>query len=311
MKAVPPARAYRHILGIEGMPRDDIVALLDKAQKYVGGSIGRRRRLSVLEGYSVINLFFENSTRTRTSFEMAAKRLGANVVNMSVATSSIKKGETLLDTAATLNAMDTDVLVVRHPCSGAVALLAEKMTCPVINGGDGAHEHPTQAFIDALTIRSRKGRLSGLKVVICGDVKHSRVARSNIHLLNAMQAEVHIVAPYTLVPQGIEELGVRVHHDMRAGLRDADVIMMLRIQKERIHGAYVSSPREYYHFFGLDRDKFNVAKDDAVIMHPGPMDRGVEIDSELADDIDRSLIHQQVEVGVAVRMACLQTVLES
>jgi len=261
----------------------------------------------VLRGRTLINLFFENSTRTRTSFELAGKRLGGDVINMSTSVSSIKKGETLIDTAMTLNAMHPDVLVVRHPESGAVQLLAEKVNCAVINAGDGSHEHPTQALLDALTIRRRKGQIQGLSVAICGDILHSRVARSNIQLLNIMGARVRLVAPKTLLPAQIDRLGVEVFHTMKEGLKDVDIVMMLRLQTERMHGSFVPSTREYFHFFGLDYEKLAVAKPDALIMHPGPMNRGVEIDSELADDIDRSVIRQQVEMGVAVRMACLET----
>jgi aspartate carbamoyltransferase catalytic subunit len=250
-------------------------------------------------------VFFESSTRTRTSFEVAGKRLGGDVINMQVAASSIKKGETLIDTAMTLNAMHPDVLIVRHPESGAVHLLAQKVNCAVINAGDGSHEHPTQALLDALTIRRRKGRLQGLVVAICGDISHSRVARSNIHLLTTMGARVRLVAPRTLVPAEIDRLGVEVFHDMATGLKGADIVMMLRLQTERMHGSFVPSIREYFHFFGLDQRKLAAAKPDALIMHPGPMNRGVEIDSEVADDLDRSLIRHQVEMGVAVRMACL------
>ncbi len=253
----------------------------------------------------MINLFFESSTRTRTSFELAAKRLGADVINMSVAWSSIKKGETLIDTAMTLNAMHPDVLIVRHPDSGGVKLLSEKVNCAVINAGDGSHEHPTQALLDALTIRRRRGIIAGLEVAICGDISHSRVARSNIHLLNTLGARVRVIAPPTLLPSSIERLGVEAFTDMRAGLKDVDIVMMLRLQTERMQGSFVPSIREYFHFFGLDREKLSLAKPDALVMHPGPMNRGVEIDSELADDIDRSAIREQVEMGVAVRMACL------
>src|SRR5262249_34786431 len=255
---------------------------------------------------TIINCFFENSTRTRTSFEVAGKRLGGDVINMAVAASSIKKGETLIDTAMTLNAMHPDVLVVRHHESGAVHLLAQKVNCAVINAGDGSHEHPTQALLDALTIRRRKGRLQGLVVAICGDILHSRVARSNIHLLNTMGARVRVVAPRTLLPAQIDRLGVEVFHDMTEGLKGVDIVMMLRLQTERMHGSFVPSVREYFHFFGLDYAKLAVAKPDALIMHPGPMNRGVEIDSDVADDIDRSVIRQQVEMAVAVRMPCLE-----
>jgi len=298
---------HRHLLGIEGLSPDEITLLLDLSETYVEQNRKADKKKTALRGRTLINLFFETSTRTRTSFELAGKRLGGDVINMSVAASSIKKGETLLDTAITLNAMHPDVLVVRHPDSGAVKLLAEKVNCSVINGGDGSHEHPTQALLDALTIRRRLGRLSQLTVAICGDVLHSRVARSNIHLLNIMGAQVRVVAPPTLLPAQIERLGVEVFHDMRDGLRGCDIVMMLRLQTERMKGSFVPSIREYFHFFGLDYDKLTVAKPDALIMHPGPMNRGVEIDSELADDVGRSVIREQVEIGVAVRMACLET----
>ncbi len=298
---------HRHLLGIEGLTAHEIFFLLDRSDGYVALNRGDDKKTDLLTGRTVINLFFESSTRTRTSFELAAKRLSADVINMSVAWSSIKKGETLIDTAMTLNAMHPDVLVVRHPDSGAVQLLAEKMNCAVINGGDGSHEHPTQALLDALTIRRRLGAIEGLQVAICGDITHSRVARSNIHLLNALGARVRLIAPPTLMPSSIERLGVETFTDMRKGLEGCDIVMMLRLQTERMQGSYVPSTREYYHFFGLDRDKLRAAKPNALIMHPGPMNRGVEIDSELADDIHRSMIREQVEMGVAVRMACLET----
>ena len=297
---------HRHLLGIEGLSPAAIRFLLDSAESFVAQNQQADKKQAVLRGRTIINLFFENSTRTRTSFELAGKRLGGDVINMSVQASSIKKGETLIDTAVTLNAMHPDVLVVRHSESGAVQLLAEKVDCAVINAGDGSHEHPTQALLDALTIRRRKGKLDGLEVAICGDILHSRVARSNIALLTTMGARVRVVAPRTLLPAAIERLGVEVHHDMTRGLRDVDIVMMLRLQLERMHGSFVPSIREYFHFFGLDRAKLAAAKDDALIMHPGPMNRGVEIDTEVADDIDRSVIRQQVEMGVAVRMACLK-----
>ncbi|MCH8155127.1 MAG: aspartate carbamoyltransferase catalytic subunit [Proteobacteria bacterium] len=297
--------AHRHLLGIEGLSADEISFLLDLSENYVELSRRGNKKTALLRGLTIINLFFENSTRTRTSFELAGKRLGADVINMSVAWSSIKKGETLIDTAMTLNAMHPDVLVVRHPDSGAVKLLSEKVNCAVINAGDGSHEHPTQALLDALTIRRRKGRLNGLVVAICGDILHSRVARSNIHLLTTMGTRVRVVAPPTLLPAEIERLGVEVFNDMRRGLEDCDIVMMLRLQSERMHGTFVPSTREYFHFFGLDYEKLSAAKPDAMIMHPGPMNRGVEIDSEVADDIGRSAITEQVEIGVAVRMACL------
>jgi len=261
----------------------------------------------LLRGKTLINLFFENSTRTRTSFELAGKRLGADVINMPVATSSVNKGETLLDTAATLNAMQCDLLVVRHDQSGAPSLLAQKVDAAVINAGDGMHEHPTQALLDALTIRRHKGRLEGLQVAICGDIGHSRVARSNIHLLTAMGSRVRVVGPPTLMPPGIEDLGVAVFHDMKAGLAEADIVMMLRLQKERMAGGQVPSAREFFRFYGLDAEKLAHARPTALVMHPGPMNRGVEIESRVADDPERSLIREQVEMGVAVRMAVLDT----
>lgn len=296
---------HRHLLGIEGLTRPDIDLLLDRSERFVAQNRQLDKKGSSLRGRTVINLFFENSTRTRTSFELAGKRLGGDVINMSVGTSSIKKGESLIDTAMTLNAMHPDALVVRHSESGAVHLLAEKVNCAVINAGDGSHEHPTQALLDALTIRRRKGHLEGLEVAICGDVAHSRVARSNIHLLSIMGARIRLVAPPTLLPSGIERMGVEIHHDMERGIAGCDIVMMLRLQTERMRGSFVPSVREYFRYFGLDGDKLQAAKPDALIMHPGPMNRGVEIDSLVADDIDRSLIREQVEMGVAVRMAIL------
>ena len=296
---------HRDLLGIEGLHPHEIGAILDLSESYVALNRGQEKKSSLLRGRTVINLFFEDSTRTRTSFELAGKRLGGDVINMSVSGSSMSKGETLIDTAMTLNAMRPDVLIVRHADSGAVQLLAEKVECAVINGGDGTHEHPTQALLDAVTIRRRKGRLEGLVVALCGDVLHSRVARSNIHLLTTMGAHVRAVAPRTLLPTGVDRLGVEPFTDMREGLRGADVVMMLRVQRERMNGKFFPSTREFYRFYGLDREKLALASEDALIMHPGPMNRGVEIDSEVADDIHRSAIGEQVEMGVAVRMACL------
>ena len=304
--AAPFSYPHHHLLGIKGLSAEVIDELLQRSEGYVEQNRQLDKKQSTLRGRTQINLFFESSTRTRTSFELAGKRLGADVINMSVEGSAIKKGETLIDTAMTLNAMHPDVLVVRHPESGAVNLLAQKVDCAVINAGDGSHEHPTQALLDALTIRRRKGRLAGLVVAICGDVRHSRVARSNIHLLNVMGARTRVVAPPTLLPPAIERLGVSVFHDMHEGLAGADIVMMLRLQTERMHSAYFPSLREYFRYWGLDRDKLAAAKPDALVMHPGPMNRGVEIDTDLADDIDRSVIRKQVEMGVAVRMACLE-----
>lgn len=296
---------HRHLLGIEGLSPSDITALLDLADTYVEQNRQVDKKGSVLRGRTQINLFFEASTRTQSSFELAGKRLGADVMNMSVSSSSVKKGETLIDTAVTLNAMHPDLIIIRHQNSGAVELLSQKVSCSVINAGDGAHEHPTQALLDALTIRRRKGRLQGLLVAICGDILHSRVARSNILLLHAMGARVRVIGPSTLMPPDVERLGVEVFHDMKQGLEGVDIVMMLRLQLERMSGSYVPSQREYFHFYGLDYAKLAYAKPDALIMHPGPMNRGVEIDSAVADDIDRSLIREQVEMGVAVRMAVL------
>jgi aspartate carbamoyltransferase catalytic subunit len=307
----PSEYSQRHLLGIEGLSPGEITALLDKSNIFVDKNRAADKKLDTLLGRTVINLFFEGSTRTRTSFELAGKRLGADVINMVVSTSSVGKGETLIDTAMTLNAMHPDVLVVRHGQSGAALLLSEKMNCAVINAGDGSHEHPTQALLDALTMRRRRGDLAGLRVAICGDIAHSRVARSNILLLVTMGAEVRVVAPLTLLPAGIENLGVEVFHEMKAGLADCDIVMMLRLQNERMDGNYIPSIREYFHFFGLDYDKLSAAKPDALIMHPGPANRGVEIDSVVADDFSRSVIREQVEMGVAVRMACLEILSEN
>lgn len=295
----------RHLLGIEHLAPDEITTVLDLAERYVDLNRRTVKRTDALAGMTQINMFFENSTRTQASFELAGKRLGADVMNMSVAQSSVKKGETLIDTALTLNAMHPDLLVVRHPQSGAVNLLAEKVNCAVLNAGDGKHEHPTQALLDALTIRRAKGRLQRLTVAICGDIAHSRVARSNLILLGKMENRVRLVGPATLMPSGVADLGVEVYEDMRAGLEGADVVMMLRLQRERMDGGFIPSEREYFHRWGLDAAKLALAKPDAIVMHPGPMNRGVEIDGTIADDINRSVIQDQVEMGVAVRMACM------
>jgi aspartate carbamoyltransferase catalytic subunit len=296
---------HRHLLGIEGLSAAAISTLLDMAEEAVEVSRQVEKKRTTLRGRTLINLFFEASTRTQSSFELAGKRLGADVMNMSVASSSLKKGETLIDTAITLNAMRPDIIVVRHAQAGAVHLLARKVDCSVVNAGDGAHEHPTQALLDALTIRRNKGRISGLTVAICGDILHSRVARSNIILLSALGARVRAVGPSTLLPAGIERMGVEVYRDMASGLKDADIVMMLRLQRERMNGAFVPSSKEYFRFFGLDGQKLALAKPDALVMHPGPMNRGVEIDSSVADGT-QSLIREQVEMGVAVRMAVLE-----
>lgn len=304
MTSPAPLYPHRHLLGIEGLSHLDIEALLERAETYVALSRQIEKKTATLRGRTQINLFFEPSTRTQASFELAGKRLGADVMNMSVGSSSVKKGETLIDTAATLNAMRPDILVVRHHAAGAVNLLARKVDCSVVNAGDGAHEHPTQALLDALTIRRNKGRIAGLTVAICGDIVHSRVARSNIILLSALGAKVRLIAPSTLLPTGVERMGVEVFRDMKKGLEGVDIVMMLRLQLERMNGAFVPSPKEYFRYFGLDRDKLSLAAPDALVMHPGPMNRGVEISSEVADGA-QSLIREQVEMGVAVRMAVL------
>ena len=298
---------HRHLLGIEGLYPPEIAFLLDLAESYVLLNRSGKTQRDLLRGRTLINLFYEDSTRTRISFELAGKRLGADVINMSVSTSSVNKGETLLDTATTLNAMRCDLLVVRHDQSGAPNLLAQKVSSSVINAGDGTHEHPTQALLDALTLRRRRGTLQNLVVAICGDVLHSRVARSNIHLLSAMGSRVRVVGPPTLIPAECANLGVEVFHDMEAGLAGVDVVMMLRLQRERMTRGLVPSAREYFRFFGLDRAKLAFARKDVLVMHPGPMNRGVEIDSAVADDPNISVIGEQVEMGVAVRMAVLDT----
>lgn len=297
--------AKRHLLGIEPLSQDEITTLLNVSDQYVDLNRSAQKSGQALAGKTQINMFFETSTRTQASFEIAGRRLGAHVMNMAMEASSIKKGETLIDTALTLNAMHPDLLVVRHPHSGAVNLLAEKVNCAVLNAGDGRHEHPTQALLDALTIRRAKGRLHRLTVAICGDIAHSRVARSNILLLGKMENRVRLVGPPTLIPAGAADWGVEVTDNMAEGLAGADVVMMLRLQKERMDGGFIPSEREYYHRFGLDPAKLRAAKPDAIVMHPGPMNRGVEIDGILADDINRSVIQEQVEMGVAVRMAAM------
>ena len=296
---------HRHLLGIEPLAPEAIREILDLSDSYVDLNRRPNKHSDVLAGRTQVNMFFENSPRTQASFELAGKRLGADVMNMSMQASSIKKGETLIDTAMTLNAMHPDLLVVRHPHSGAVDLLAQKVNCSVLNAGDGRHEHPTQALLDALTIQRAKGRLHRLSIAICGDIAHSRVARSNIILLGKMENRIRLIAPPTLMPSGIDTFGCEIFDDMQEGLKDVDVVMMLRLQRERMDGGFIPSEREYYHRFGLDEAKLRAAKPDAIVMHPGPMNRGVEIDGEIADDINRSVIQEQVEMGVAVRMATM------
>jgi len=300
---------HRHLLGIKQLERSDIEHLLERAEGNIAISRQRDKKKASLRGRTQINLFFEASTRTQASFELAGKRLGLDVMNMSVASSSVKKGETLIDTAMTLNAMQPDILVIRHAHAGAAALLAQKVGCGVVNAGDGAHEHPTQALLDALTIRRAKGTVEGLKIAICGDILHSRVARSNIIALNRLGAQVRVVAPSTLLPDQIEAMGVDVFRNMETGLREVDVIMMLRLQRERMQSALIPSPREYFHFFGLNRQRLALARPDCIVMHPGPMNRGVEIASDVADGA-QSVIETQVEMGVALRMAVIENLLE-
>lgn len=297
---------HEHLLGISGLQPWEILYILQEAQTWVAlNRSGAAKHDDRLSGLTIINAFFENSTRTLLSFEIAGKRLGADVVNMHAAQSSIKKGETLIDTAMTLNAMRADAIVIRHGSSGAVQLISDKVDCPVINAGDGQHEHPTQALLDALTIQRRLGRIEGRTITICGDVLHSRVARSNIFCLKALGAVVRVVAPPALMPANIEAFGVETYSNFDSALCDSDVIMMLRLQNERMQGAFIPSPREYYHLYGLDERRLALAKPNALIMHPGPMNRGVEIASNVADHMERSAITEQVEMGVAVRMACL------
>jgi len=304
-----PLFPHRHLLGIQGLSPSDIELLLARADAAVAISRQSEKKTSTLRGRTQINLFYEASTRTQSSFELAGKRLGADVMNMSVASSSVKKGETLIDTAMTLNAMRPDILVIRHSSAGAAALLAQKVSCSVVNAGDGAHEHPTQALLDALTIRRAKGQIGRLTVAICGDVLHSRVARSNIVLLNALGAAVRVIGPSTLMPPGIARMGVEVFTSMEDGLKGADVVMMLRLQRERMAGSFVPSTREYFRYFGLDAEKLKAAADGALVMHPGPMNRGVEISSAVADG-PQSVIQEQVEMGVAVRMAVMEALLD-
>jgi aspartate carbamoyltransferase catalytic subunit len=297
---------HRHLLGIAGLQPWEIEFILAEAEQWVAlNRSGATKHDDRLRGLTIINAFFENSTRTLLSFEIAGKRLGADVVNMHVAQSSTKKGETLIDTAMTLNAMRADAIVIRHASSGAVDLISQKVDCPVLNAGDGTHEHPTQALLDALTIRRRKGRIDGLVVTICGDILHSRVARSNMISLTTLGAQVRVVAPPALMPESISSFGVEAFHSFDAALPGSDVVMMLRLQNERMHGDFIPSPREFFHLYGLDSRRLELAKPDALVMHPGPMNRGVEIASHIADDLERSAITEQVEMGVAVRMACL------
>ena len=298
--------SQKHLLGIQDLSISDVNYILNEAKQFIKLNKSKNKKLDTLRGKTQINLFFEPSTRTQSSFELAGKRLGADVMSMNIVNSAIKKGETLMDTAMTLNAMHPDLIVIRHQDSGACNLLSQKVECAVINAGDGRREHPTQALLDALTIIEKKGKVQGLRIAICGDILHSRVARSNIYLLNMLGAEVNIVAPTNLMPKDLEKFGVNKFSDMKKGLKDCDIVMMLRLQNERMNSSFLASNREYYEYYGLTPDKLDCAKNDALIMHPGPMNRGIEIDTNLADDINKSIIQEQVELGVAVRMACLK-----
>ena len=298
--------SQKHLLGIQNLSISDVNYILSEAKQFIKLNRSDNKKIDTLRGKTHINLFFEPSTRTQSSFELAGKRLGADVMSMNIVNSAIKKGETLIDTAMTLNAMHPNLIVVRHQDSGACNLLSQKVECAVINAGDGRREHPTQALLDALTIKEKKGKVQGLRIAICGDILHSRVARSNIYLLNMLGAEVNIVAPTNLMPKDLEKFGVNKFSDMKKGLKDCDIVMMLRLQNERMNSSFLASNREYYEYYGLTPDKLDCAKNDALIMHPGPMNRGIEIDTNLADDINKSIIQEQVELGVAVRMACLK-----
>ncbi len=299
-------KQVKHLLGIQNLSVLEAKEILKESQNFIKLNRSGSKKLDVLRGKTQINLFFEPSTRTQSSFDLAGKRLGADVMSMNIVNSAIKKGETLMDTAMTLNAMHPDLIVVRHQDSGAPNLLSQKVNCAVINAGDGTREHPTQALLDALTIINSKGKIEGLRIAICGDIKHSRVARSNIYLMNMLGAEVNVIAPKTLMPDSINQLGVKSFTSMKKGLASCDIVMMLRLQNERMQGSFLPSKREYYEYFGLTPEKLKYASKDALIMHPGPMNRGVEIDTKLADDINVSLVKEQVELGVAVRMACLK-----
>ena len=298
--------SQNHLLGIQDISFSQVSEILKQAKTFITLNKSSSKKLDILRGKTQINLFFEPSTRTQSSFELAGKRLGADVMSMNIVNSAIKKGETLIDTAMTLNAMHPNLIVIRHQDSGACNLLSQKVNCSVINAGDGRREHPTQALLDALTIIEKKGKISGLRIAICGDILHSRVARSNIYLLNMLGAEVNIIAPTNLMPKDLEKFGVNKFSDMKKGLKDCDIVMMLRLQNERMNSSFLASNREYYEYYGLTPDKLDCAKKDALIMHPGPMNRGIEIDTNLADDINKSVIQEQVELGVAVRMACLK-----
>lgn len=300
------SRSFRHdhLLGIAQLDAEDVTQVLDAAEAFIQVSRRPVRKVPTLRGKTLINLFFEASTRTRTSFELAGKRLSADVVNISSSGSSVSKGESLLDTCKTVAAMRPDIVVIRHAASGAPQFVASRVGCSVINGGDGAHEHPTQALLDAFAIRQALGTLAGLKVAICGDISHSRVARSNVALLRLFGSEVRFCAPHTLMPPGAAALGAKLYHRLEDALEGVDVIMLLRVQRERLEGPLLPSMREYSRSYGVSQRHLELANPRAIVMHPGPMNRGVEIHPALADS-DRSVILDQVEAGVAVRMAVL------
>ena len=300
----------KHLIQIDDLSRNDIEEIFSLAEYYLRLNKKKINPKYRLQSFIQINVFFENSTRTLASFELAGKKLGGIVQDIRIATSSVQKGETLIDTALTLNAMRPDLLVVRHSSSGAANLLSEKVNCSVLNAGDGSHEHPTQALLDFLTIRHRKKKKEGLIIAICGDINHSRVARSNIALLSKFNNQVRLIGPSNLLPASFKEMGLETYNRMEDGVRGADVIMMLRLQKERMKVGFIPSRREYFNRFGLDNQKLSLAKSDAIVMHPGPMNRGVEIDGIIADDLNRSVIQEQVEIGVALRMAVLHLVVD-
>lgn len=301
----------KHLLGIKNLKKTEIEYIIQYAEQFIEFNKQRIKKDNILKGRSIFNVFFEDSTRTRTSFEIAAKRLGADLINVSVKDSSINKGETLLDTIITIGSMDPDLIIIRHPEYGVSEMISKTIDASVINAGDGSHEHPTQALLDALTIKNKLGRFKDVKIAICGDILHSRVARSNMYLLKKLGAKINVIGPKTLIPEDINELGVNVHYDMKSGLKDCDIVMMLRIQKERIVGLHIPSEKDYFSEYGLDFKKLKFAKKNALVMHPGPMNRGVEIDSKVADDVTRSLIQNQVSMGVAIRMACLKILIDN
>ena len=300
-----------HLVETADLNKKEIEFILDEAKKFINFNKKRVKKSNLLEGRTIFNLFFEDSTRTRTSFEVAAKRLGADLINVAVKDSSINKGETLLDTMTTINSMNPDVLIVRHPEEGISKRISNNVDACVINAGDGSHEHPTQALLDALTIMNRFNNFSKLQIAICGDILHSRVARSNIIILSKLGAKVNVIGPKQWLPKNINKLPVEVYTDMKKGLKNCDIVMMLRIQKERIVGKIMPNQKTYFYKYGLDYNKLKYAKKNAFVMHPGPMNRGVEIDSKLADDITRSLIQEQVAMGVAIRMACLDILIKN